>query len=244
MVERGLVAEDSAPGQITELRLRRGGRGGGGEQDGPVVAKHAARRRKALAADREPVGRGVGTSRAGEFDGRHREFIAGERAGLVGGDQRAAAEALDRRQPPHDGAAGGHPAGGDGQCDRQRHGQSLGDRRHGQHHREEEHLLRSVADHHAEESDQRGGCDHRHGHRPREAFHAGDQRRLAGGPRGHVDRQLSDACAQARGDDDRRGATAGDDRACVHHVELVGQRRGGRTGPGGFLPHRQRFAGE
>ena len=64
------------------------------------------------------------------------------------------------------------------------------------------------------------------------------------GPCGHVDRQLCDARAQACGDDDRRGATAGDDRACVHHVELVGQRRSGWTGPGGFLPHRQRFAGE
>ena len=146
------------------MRLHRGGRDAEGGHDGPVVPKHAARRRKTLTADREPVGRGVGTNRAGEFDSRHREFIAGESAGLVGGDQRAAAEALDRWQPPHDGAAGGHPAGGDGQCDRQRHGQSLGDRRHGQHHGEEEHLLRAVPDHHAEESDQCGGYDHRHRH--------------------------------------------------------------------------------
>ena len=30
----------------------------------------------------------------------------------------------------------------------------------------------------------------------------------------------------------------------MYHVELVSQRRGGRTGPGGILPHWQRLAGE
>ena len=190
-----------------------------------------------MAIDGQAVRRG--RARGGQFDGRDREFIAGKRAGLVGGDQRATAKPLDRGQPSHDGAAGRHPAGGDGQRDRQRHGQALWDRRHGQHHREEKHFLRPLADRYAEQPDRRGGRDDCHRDRAGEPFHPRDQRRLAGRPCGYVDRQLTDACSWPGSDNEGRCPPAGDDRACVNHVESVGEGGLGRAGPGGILPDRQ-----
>ena len=157
MMERGLVAEHATGGQGAQSRLRRGGDAIVHERYGTAVAEDGAGRDEAVAIDGQAVRRG--RVRGGQFDGRDREFIAGERAGLVGGDQRATAEPLDRGQPSHDGAAGRHPAGGDGQRDRQRHGQAFWDRRHGQHHCEEKHFLWPLTDHHAEQPDRRGGRD-------------------------------------------------------------------------------------
>ena len=166
------------------------------------VAEHIAHRREPLPADDELVGWGRGSGDGGQLDERDRELIAGECARLVGRDQRATPEAFDRGQPPHDGTTSRHPARGDGQGDRERHGKALGDRRDGQHHRKQEHLSWLLADHHANQADHGGSCNNCHRDRAGEPLHAGDERRLAGGAGRHVDSQFPDACPESGGDDD------------------------------------------
>ena len=59
-----------------------------------------------------------------QFDGG--ELVAGQRPGLVAGDERTAAEPFHRRQLAHDCAAAGHAARSDRQRHRHRHRQASG----------------------------------------------------------------------------------------------------------------------
>ena len=68
----------------------------------------------------------------------HRHDAGGQRAGLVGADDRRAAERLDRRQPPHEHVARRHPLHADRQRDRHDRRQALGHGRDRERHRREE----------------------------------------------------------------------------------------------------------
>ena len=173
------------------------------------------------------------------------QLVAGERAGLVAGDQRAAAQTLDGRQAAHDRAACGHAARGDGQRDRQRDRQALGDCRHRQRDGEDEHGREVVSMHpHADRADERRGDQHDDRDRAAKALHALDQGRLAALRVAHCGRQPADRGRRARGDDHAQPAAARDQRPGVGHGGALGERRSRGTHRGGVLEHRQRLAGQ
>jgi hypothetical protein len=110
--EVGLVAGDRDLEQCTQGGVLAGRLGGG-------------RVRHDLALRIVPGAGDLEGTAVGEFHRPHGELVAGQRAGLVAGHQRAAAEALDRRQPADDGPAVRHAARADGERHRERHRQSL-----------------------------------------------------------------------------------------------------------------------
>ena len=63
-------------------------------------------------------------------------LVGGERAGLIGADDRRAAERLDGRQTAHDRVLLGHAARAERQAGRDDRRQALGDRGHRQRHRD------------------------------------------------------------------------------------------------------------
>jgi hypothetical protein len=105
--QRGVVAQRRRDDQLAQLGPTRRAL----DLPGWVVADASHRRRAPV---RQPQ-RG------------RRHLVAGERAGLVGADDRGRAQRLHRGQAAHHHLAPGHPLHADGQGDRHRHRQPLGD---------------------------------------------------------------------------------------------------------------------
>ncbi len=175
----------------------------------------------------------------------HRQLVAGERAGLVARDERAGAEALDGREPPHDDAAPRHARGADGQRHRQCDRQALGDRRHGERHAEHEHFRDGIATHHdAHHRDACGGDQHDHRDAARERLHALHERRTTAFGADDVQREAADGAVRACCDHRPVAAAARDHRTRVQHIQAIRERGPLTAGPVGLLRYGERFTGE
>ena len=120
-------------------------------------------------------------------DLRHGQLVQGQRAGLVGSDDRAGAERLDRRHVAHDHVGLGHAPHADRERHRDRDRQPFGNRADRQADRHQEEGVETHAAQKADPDEQR----HRHAHRERdgarEALHPDHQRRLRDrAPRDHL----------------------------------------------------------
>jgi len=134
----------------------------------------------------------------------HGQLVAGQRAGFVARDQRAAAQALYRGKLSDDDAAPRHARGADGQRNRQRDGQAFRNCRNRKRDTEQKHLLRRIStERNADAGNDRRSDQHGHGDAFGELFHALDQGRFAGGLRRaeHIERERADQAVAAGGDD-------------------------------------------
>jgi hypothetical protein len=181
-------------------------------------------------------------------DALDRHLGAGQRAGLVGRDDRGATECLDRRQLLHDCAVLRHALHAKREHQRHDGRQPLGYGRHRQRHTEQQHR-RDIGGAADIRQQQDGGhhynSDHHHG----DAEHAADVAHLA-----LQRRRLFDGGRQQVGDATQLGlhACCGDYRAAAslrhhrafeHHVQAVAQRRRLRQG-GGIFQHGLALAGQ
>ena len=98
----------------------------------------------------------------GRGDRAHGHLVPGERAGLVGADDRDRAQRLDRRQAAHDGVAPRHPLHADSERDGKDRRQAFGDRRHRQADHGHEHVGWVEAAHQHAEEEGRGGDGQNH----------------------------------------------------------------------------------
>jgi hypothetical protein len=200
------------------------------------VSRHRAEAGVALAAD-------VHVLAAGQRDAAHGLAVDGQRAGLVAGDQAAAAEAFDRRQAADDDAAFAHALGRDRQRDGDGDGQALGDRRDRQRDGEEEHVVRRLAAQQRHGGDDEARGDDRDADVAGEALHAQHQRRRLGLGRGDGAGDAADLGARAGGDDDAFAAAALHGGAGERHASAVGDRRRRRQRRVGLV-RRRRLAGQ
>ncbi len=177
-------------------------------------------------------------------DPQHGHLVAGERAGLVRHDHRAAAEGVDGGQLLDDRVALGHPADADRQGHGDDHGETGGDRRHRERDCEFDHLGEVAADRQPEA--------HRHGgdRQDRDRDVAGElvDARFEWGLGGHgvldLLGDLADLRRRAGGHDDAGAAAGGDRGRHEGHVPLVGGRQVRLVDRVGRLVDGDRFAGE
>ncbi len=240
----GVAAPDPVAVALVEVALvAKDGGAGEGEQRGALgqfraEPRHLASGREALAGDLEAPA-------AGEADLADGELVAGEGAGLVAGDERAAAEALDGAEAADDDAAPGQARARDGQRDGDGDGESLGDDGDDEGDAEEGHVGEVVVvERDADEGDDAGDEDRGQAEHAREAVEADEQRRAAGRRAEDVDREPPGARGLAGRDDQGGGASADHGGAGVDHVQAVGQGRGFGAGPCRVLVHDERFAGQ
>ena len=93
----------------------------------PRPARRPVRRRRRRSARSRPRGPWPLPAGVQHLDDGH--LVAGQRAGLVGADERGRAERLDRLQAPDQGVARGQPLGAEGQRQGDGRQQALGDER-------------------------------------------------------------------------------------------------------------------
>ena len=227
--EFGVVAEDGRAGELPQRfkAVHRQWPAAGGEAPGQFLA---------AALD-------IDDAVTGKPDAFGRELVDGEGAGLVGGDDRAGAEALDGGKVADDDVAAGHAPRGDRQRHRHRHGQAFRNDRHGKRDTDEERLARHGA---AEKLDRDDGKHD--GHRSdaenlREAVEAAGEGRW----RRSLRQRLGNAAELRRhpgGDDQRLGAASMQRGAGVEHVAALGERRILRQDAIRLLGDRHRLAGE
>ena len=172
-----------------------------------------------------------------QADLRHRQLVHRQRTGLVGGDQRAGAERLDRRHVADDDVHLRHAPHADRQRHRDRDGQALGDRADGEAHGHQEQLVEA---HVAGEADKHEH-DHRYADRDRDRAGEGFQtdhqgRRGIGRPREQA-RDPADLRFPARGRDEAGGAAARHQRAGIGRSRRFGHGLRHRQG----LARQQRF---
>jgi hypothetical protein len=127
----------------------------GQQRAGRPASGVAGRRRGRAGAPRGPRDRHR-DARPPRPDLLHRHPVLGERAGLVGADDRRAAERLDGRQPAHDRVAAGHPADAEREGDREDDRQALGDRGHRERDGHHEHVGEALAERHADDEGDEG----------------------------------------------------------------------------------------
>ncbi len=174
----------------------------------------------------------------------HRHFVARERAGFVGADHGRAAQGLDRGQVADDGVAPGHAAHAYGQRDREHHHQPLGDHRHRQRHRRQEHLHRRLAVHQGAHREAQRRQPQNGPHQP--VAKARDAPRQRRGQHVGVGQQLRDAAdlgAFAYGHHHPGGRAVVHQGRRIGHVAAVGQHRVGGQRFGALLD-RQRLTSE
>ena len=164
---------------------------------------------------------------------RDGHLVAGERAGLVGVDDRRRAEGLDRGQAAHDGAPARHAPDADGQGDRDDRRQALGDRGDRQRDGGEHGVCHGKAAKQAQREEEHGHDDDCSRQPPAEDRDLARQRRL--GLRGLPEQRGDppELGAVAGGDDDGRPDAVGGERAAVDHAGPVAEFRSvlDRLGP-------------
>ena len=126
--ERRAHVEQRELGGVAHPRAVRGG---------GVVAEHKAGDELPVSAVVEPAYAAQHTVQPNLGDGH---AVLGEGAGLVRADDADRAERLDRRQPPHDRVDLDHPLDAEREHDGHDGGQALGDRRHRQRDRSQQHF--------------------------------------------------------------------------------------------------------
>ena len=185
---------------------------------------------------------------AGGGQAQQGHLAAGQRAGLVGGDDRGAAQRLHRRQLLDHRPVAGHAL----HAQRQQHGddggQPLGHRRHRQRHAQQQQRQRvgqaGRRRHQGHRAHHQAGHPQRRPAQPAaQARHLHLQRR---GWRRGVGQQPGDGAhggGHAGGGDDGQAVALRHRRALPHHVAAVGQGHGCGQ-PGGMLGHHRAFAGE
>ena len=173
----------------------------------------------------------IGTARGGD-DALDRHLRAGQRAGLVGADDGGRPQRLHRRDLLHDGLLARHALHAQCQHQRQDGRQALGHRRHRQRHAQQQHR-HHVGDA-ADVRHPQHGRDHHHGNQQHGTpQHAADRAHLLLQRRHLVGRdreQVGDAThlgLHAGGGDDGPAVALHHRRALEHHVETIGQVRGG-----------------
>ncbi len=173
----------------------------------------------------------------------HRKLVQRERSRLVRGDDRAGAESLDRRQAADDHVAPAHARHADRQGDGDRHGQALGNRRHGKADGGEEHLYEIGARVDGDGAEQN---DENHDDDPDpvgEALHADQQRGSGRLPR-HGARDPAELGVRRGGDDDSGRAPARHHRPRERQIDSIAQGRVALEDGTGILDHGKRFPGE
>ena len=242
----GVVAAGRDLEQPREVGLRGDARGCG-----------VRRVRGRVDPDELPLGRIARAGHVPAATGRHHlpngHLVAGQRAGLVRADHRDAAQGLDARQPAHQRVPGHHPLQADRQDHRNHGRQPLGDRRHRQADRPQEHLReRAVGPHRPEPAmlPDLEPKNHRHNRQgdddqdPAEFRQSSLQRGGLG--RGGLE-QAGDPAQFALhpgGHDHRRRVAGGHDGSGVDHRRPVAEGGVGRHGRRRGLLHRHALAGE
>ena len=233
--EAGVAGKGRRLQQRVQRRARGGVNGGGGGRPSPGARAEFTLRLVARAGHLKV--------QIGHQDPPHGHLVPGQGSGLVGADDRGAAQGLDRRQPADQRVPLDHPPHPEGQGDGDDRGEGLRDDGHGERHAEDEHLHQGLAAQEAERDDQ--GDDHEGGlgkraPGPVETFLQGRSAHL--NPRDHP-RDVADLRRRAGRDHHASASPVGDGRAGEGHVPAVPE--GGLLGKrGGLLLHRQRLSGE
>jgi len=152
-------------------------------------------------------------------------LVLGEGAGLVGTDDRHAAQGFHGGKPADDGVSPGHARHADRQHDRHGGGQALRNRPDGQSHRDLERVQPVLA---AQDVDGEGGRRQGENHHQEVMAELLDllcERRVEDLGRGDHLRDLPDLGAIAGGDHDAGPGSEGDEGRAVGHVPAVGQAR-------------------
>ena len=176
---------------------------------------------------------GAGSARLAvcDDDALRRHLVAGERAGLVGADDRRGSQGLDRRQPAHDRVAGRHALHADGKRDRDDRRQSFGYDADGKSNDGDEGVRPGIVAHQDGEGEQEGGPAQRHpGELPAEVVDLPQQRR---GELLHLAEQLADAAdlRHGSGRDGNAGALSRHDQSAREsHAAAVAERSVRRNG--------------
>ncbi len=187
-------------------------------------------------ADQQPVAPGDDLPRG--------HLVAGQRAGLVGADDRSRAERLDCRQLADHRVAPGHAADPDRERDGDHRRQTFGDRPDRQRDDRDQRLVPGErAREHREGEQQYREDEDRRGEAVREAFDLAQQRSGHGLDRFEQRADPADLGTPAGGDDDPGRLARGHQRARERHVAPVAERGvGGHVSLG--LLRRDRFAGQ
>ena len=177
-------------------------------------------------------------------DACRRHLVAGQRAGLVGADDRHRAQRFGGRQAADDGMARRHALHADGQRDRHDRRQALGDGRY----RDADHHHEGVADgvvaeEEGEEEDQRRDDQNAGGELAGKTVHLADERRLQRFDRAKQDADAAEFALPAGGSRDADALAGGDERAGKGHRLAIAD-GGLRVDRHGRLVGRHRFAGE
>ena len=216
-----------------------------GSRIAPVVGMKRAARFVAHAAH--------GIVPLGGDDVAHRHLVAGQRAGLVGADDRHRPERLHTRQPAHEGVAPCHPLQTDRQHERHHRRQSLRYSGHRQADRSQQQIgetagLDEPIDAAAtNDLDDRYQADHDNAQPDQNPPQAGEpllQRRRLTRRLPEQPGNPSKLRAHAGGNDDRRAPSCRHHRAGVEERMPVAERRVDRLGVGHALLCRQALAGE
>ena len=135
---RALRARSSSP---IGCRARRPPRGARARSGSPVPVRPSS----PSSASQQAAAASSSARWSGAPELAHRHHAGGQRAGLVGADDRRAAQRLDRRQPADEHVARRHALHADGQRDRDDRRQPLGHGGDRERHRRHEHLQRRPA---------------------------------------------------------------------------------------------------
>lgn len=206
-----------------------------------VVAEHRAarealdhpRRRAAIdlgiGLDRPfragPRARHCPWSLARKGDASDRQLVHGERSGLVGGDEGARAQRLDRDELANDDVPMAHSPGRDGERYGEGHREPLGDRRDRQRDADEEHLGEGYPLEDADHAHQQDGGSDRQRDPLRESVHPLEERRSLPLGSGEGRREGADLRARARGDHGAVGLAADGHGPGEGHVRAIGDGR-------------------
>ena len=156
--------------------------------------------------------------------------VLGQRARLVRADDRHRSERLDRGELADEGVAARHPAGAEGEGDRDDRRQPLRDGRHGQADRDQEHVLRRFPAGDAGGEDEGTDDEGKNGQRLAQCREPVLEWRLASGV---LLEQLGDPAQRGRhaGGEHQAGASPVDDGCAVERdVALVGEDTLGHVG--------------
>jgi hypothetical protein len=181
-------------------------------------------------------------------DALDRHLVLGQRARLVGADDRGGAQGLDRRQLLDDGAPAGHASHAESEDDGQDGRQSLGHGRDGQRYAEQQDLhevarLLDVGRQHDRPDDHDRDDDHRDAERPADPIDLPLERRALLLGALEEGRDATHLGAHPGRGHHRATAAPGHGRPAEHHVHAVAQRRRCRKGRG-VLGDRLALAGQ